>query len=249
MPAGPTKDLMDIPEVAEYLGIERVTVYRWCRDGRLPCLKLGREWRLRRTALEEFLRRAEEAASLVGRLRAFYTIPDHVVACAQTAALQQRLDVAFFQVGEAHDGLLVKFVSREAGPVERARAQLAAQGLEVGRLEAAGWLRFVEEVDPVSERTAAIRRLQAEGSSQGRSLWIAMDWLRQVGVEEALRQQEVLRTLVGAGQLVIQTCVLEHDIADWSVTLQRHTPHVHLGAIWISEEGLLLTRVAPLPVT
>ena len=48
-------ELLGVEEVADYLGIKPVTVYRWCREGRLPCMKLGRRWRIRRQALEKFL--------------------------------------------------------------------------------------------------------------------------------------------------------------------------------------------------
>ncbi|MGI9048604.1 MAG: helix-turn-helix domain-containing protein, partial [Rubrobacteraceae bacterium] len=32
------KGLLEVDEVAGYLGVTPVTVYRWCRDGSLPCL-------------------------------------------------------------------------------------------------------------------------------------------------------------------------------------------------------------------
>ncbi|MDP9456718.1 MAG: DNA-binding protein [Actinobacteria bacterium] len=48
---------MGVEKVAGYLGVGRVTVYRWCREGRLPCLKVGKYWRVRRGALGDFLRR------------------------------------------------------------------------------------------------------------------------------------------------------------------------------------------------
>ena len=54
------KELLSADEAADYLGVTPVTVYRWCRGGRLPCAKVGRLWRVRRDALEEFLRRNEE---------------------------------------------------------------------------------------------------------------------------------------------------------------------------------------------
>ena len=50
------KDLLSAEDVAEYLGVGAVTVYRWCREGRLRCMKLGKHWRIRREVLEEFLR-------------------------------------------------------------------------------------------------------------------------------------------------------------------------------------------------
>jgi excisionase family DNA binding protein len=32
------EDLLGTEEVAGYLGVGQVTVYRWCREGSLPCL-------------------------------------------------------------------------------------------------------------------------------------------------------------------------------------------------------------------
>src|SRR5829696_2430319 len=68
-------ELLDTEEVAEYLGVGQVTVYRWCREGSLPCLKIGRRWRVRREALAEFLRKSERSETLTGRLRAFLEVP------------------------------------------------------------------------------------------------------------------------------------------------------------------------------
>ncbi len=52
-------DLLDVEEVAEYLGVGQVTVYRWCREGRLSCLKLGKSWRIHRDALDGFLQQTK----------------------------------------------------------------------------------------------------------------------------------------------------------------------------------------------
>ena len=57
------KDILSVEEVAEYLGVGVVTIYRWCREGRLPCLKMGKFWRIRREALEDFLKRRERSAT------------------------------------------------------------------------------------------------------------------------------------------------------------------------------------------
>ncbi len=44
--------LLSAEEAAERLGVDRATVWRWCREGRIPCLKIGRLWRVRRRSLE-----------------------------------------------------------------------------------------------------------------------------------------------------------------------------------------------------
>ncbi len=51
--------LLSAEEVAEYFGVTRITVYRWCKEGRIPCLKIGKYWRVRREALGRFSEEAE----------------------------------------------------------------------------------------------------------------------------------------------------------------------------------------------
>ncbi len=115
------KDLLSAEDVAGYLGVGQVTVYRWCREGRLPCLKVGKSWRIRREALEDFLKRSERPATLTGQLRSFLTVPDNVLGVAQNQELLHRLDTAFFQVGEARGGLLVKFSASESASEDELR--------------------------------------------------------------------------------------------------------------------------------
>ena len=74
------KHLLDVAEVAAYLQVEQTTVQRWCREGSLPCMKIGKEWRIRHQALERFLERSERSESLVGRLRSFLKGLDNVLA-------------------------------------------------------------------------------------------------------------------------------------------------------------------------
>jgi excisionase family DNA binding protein len=53
--------LLSAVEVAEYFGVKTTTVYRWCKEGRIPCLKIGKHWRVRREELVDFLKEAEES--------------------------------------------------------------------------------------------------------------------------------------------------------------------------------------------
>src|SRR5215211_5574005 len=53
------KDLLSAEDVARYFGVGQITVYRWCKEGRLQCIKLGKHWRIRREALEDTRRAAE----------------------------------------------------------------------------------------------------------------------------------------------------------------------------------------------
>jgi excisionase family DNA binding protein len=53
--------LLSAEEVAEHFGVTTTTVYRWCREGRIPCLKIGKHWRMRREDLVDFLKEAEDS--------------------------------------------------------------------------------------------------------------------------------------------------------------------------------------------
>jgi excisionase family DNA binding protein len=73
------KELLSAEDVANYLGVGPVTVYRWCKEGRLQGIKLGKHWRIRREALEDFLKQHERPAKLAGELRSFLsTLPAHI---------------------------------------------------------------------------------------------------------------------------------------------------------------------------
>ena len=47
--------IMTIAEVAEYLGLHELTVRRLAREGAIPALKLGRQWRVKRDLLEAWI--------------------------------------------------------------------------------------------------------------------------------------------------------------------------------------------------
>ena len=49
-------NLMTIEEVAEYLRVHPSTVYRLVRQGALPAVKIGKQWRVDRETLAQWLR-------------------------------------------------------------------------------------------------------------------------------------------------------------------------------------------------
>ena len=54
-------DYRDPEWVAEQLGIDKNTVYRYLQEGSLPGLQLGRKWLVSERRLAEFLERVERA--------------------------------------------------------------------------------------------------------------------------------------------------------------------------------------------
>ena len=203
------KELLSAEDVAELMGVKETTIWRWCREGNLPCLKVGKHWRVRREALEAFLRRSERSTTLVGQLSSFLQAPDSILAIAQNLDILHRLDAAFFRVGEAHGGLLVKFHGGEDRSSDELRAEFE-NGLEIGRLEREGRFLMRPEEDPLgSGRGDELARLLEEVGEKGHTVWASFNWVRQVDPDTALEQQERLTELVDARNLVVKTAALD----------------------------------------
>jgi excisionase family DNA binding protein len=242
------KELLSAEDVAELVGVKETTVWRWCREGTLPCLKVGKHWRIRREALEDFLKQRERHTTLVGQLRAFLRVPDSVLAIAQNLDILHRLDAAFFSVGEAHGGLLVKFYGGEIHSEGELRAEFEKNGLEVGRLEREGRFLMRPEEDPLrGGREEVLGQLLEEKVSEGHTVWASFNWALEVDLETALEQQQRLTEIVGARQLVVKTAALDEAIDEWSAAELRRAQSSHAATILASESGLSLSRATPMP--
>src|SRR5215203_5310530 len=145
----PETQLLAVADVAGMIGVKETTVYRWCKEGKLPCLKIGKHWRIRRGVLEDFLRESERPRTLVGQLSSFLRVPDSVLGIAQNIDILHRLDAAFFRVGEARGGLLVKFFAGEEHSEEELLSDFEENGLEAGRLKREGRLLMRAEEEPL----------------------------------------------------------------------------------------------------
>ena len=241
------KDLLSVEDVARYFGVGQMTVYRWCKEGRLRCIKLSKQWRIRREALEDFLSQHERSTTLVGRLSSFLRVPDNVLAIAQNIDILHRLDAAFFRVGDARGGLLVKFYGGEEKSEDELSARFENNGLEVGRLKQEGRFLMRAEEDPLYGRGDALGRLIEEEAVEGRTVWASFDWVRQVDLNTALEQQERLTELVDSGQLVVKTATLEEVTDQWPSSALRQGHSLHSGVILASERELSLSRARPMP--
>jgi excisionase family DNA binding protein len=53
---------MTVDQVAEYLQLNRLTVYRYVREGRIPAAKIGKLYRVLKADVDEFLEGQKAAA-------------------------------------------------------------------------------------------------------------------------------------------------------------------------------------------
>lgn len=54
--------LMTVHEMVSYLKVCRATIQRWCKEGKLPAVKVGREYRVRRSDMEAWYESLRTAA-------------------------------------------------------------------------------------------------------------------------------------------------------------------------------------------
>lgn len=48
-------EILTLEEVAHYLRLKPQTIYKWAQEKRIPAVKLGKEWRFRRSILDRWL--------------------------------------------------------------------------------------------------------------------------------------------------------------------------------------------------
>jgi excisionase family DNA binding protein len=49
------REVMDIRQASDYLGISPDTLYKYASDGFVPAFKLGNRWRFKRSRLDEWM--------------------------------------------------------------------------------------------------------------------------------------------------------------------------------------------------
>jgi excisionase family DNA binding protein len=241
--------LLAAADVAELIGVKETTIYRWCSEGKLPCMKIGYHWRIRRGVLEDFLKESGRPRTLLGQLDSFLRVPESVLAIAQNIDILHRLDAAFFRVGEARGGLLIKFYAGEEHSEEELLSDFVQNGLEAGRLKREGRLLMRAEEEPLGgSRWRQLNQLiEEKGGVEGRSVWASFDWVKPLELETALEQQKQLSELVNARQLVVKTAAIEEAIDEWRASQLRRVQSMHSAMILASEEQLLLSHATPMP--
>ena len=56
----PSDEIMTVTEVAEYLRMAQITIYKHVEAGKLPGFKVGSAWRFRRSAIDEWIKLKEK---------------------------------------------------------------------------------------------------------------------------------------------------------------------------------------------
>jgi excisionase family DNA binding protein len=47
-------EIMTLEEVAKYLKLKPQTIYTWAQDGKIPAVKIGKEWRFKKSVIDKW---------------------------------------------------------------------------------------------------------------------------------------------------------------------------------------------------
>jgi len=50
-----TREVMDVREASEYLGVSRETLYKYVYEEKIPAFKLGNRWKFKKTVLDRWM--------------------------------------------------------------------------------------------------------------------------------------------------------------------------------------------------
>jgi excisionase family DNA binding protein len=67
--AAPAREVMDIRQAADYLGISPDSLYKYASDGFIPAFKLGNRWRFKRSLLETWMEQQSGASLPPNRVK------------------------------------------------------------------------------------------------------------------------------------------------------------------------------------
>ena len=62
------REVMDIRQASDYLGVSPDTLYKYASDGFVPAFKLGNRWRFKRSRLDEWMDRQSDMQAEVDPL-------------------------------------------------------------------------------------------------------------------------------------------------------------------------------------
>ena len=64
---GDSREVMNIRQASQYLGVSADTLYKYISQGRIPAFKLGNRWRFMKALLDGWMEQQSAVAAAVGK--------------------------------------------------------------------------------------------------------------------------------------------------------------------------------------
>ncbi len=55
-----SKEVMTVKDIAEYMDIHPMTIYKYVKEGEIPAFKIGSNWRIRRDSIQKWMKDNEQ---------------------------------------------------------------------------------------------------------------------------------------------------------------------------------------------
>ncbi len=140
-------ELYTVDEVAEILRTTSNTIYRWLRSGKLPGVKIGKEWRIKKIALNSTL--TETNILVTKKNKNIWDKIDshhnHVLAVTSNETSLYNLEAEFFKKGLTKGYRLFKGCWWQHP--DDVRQELSLRGLSVEELEKNNLLKIINLAD------------------------------------------------------------------------------------------------------
>lgn len=62
------KQVMTVKDIAEYLDMHPMTIYKFVKEGRIPAFKVGTSWRIKRESIQKWIKEREQSANGGGEI-------------------------------------------------------------------------------------------------------------------------------------------------------------------------------------
>ena len=140
------EELLTVDEVAEILRTTPNTIYRWLRAGKLPGVKIGKEWRIKKETLAAKLTESSPpSVKNRGFMNSIDRKHDHVLAVTRDTNNLYNLETEFFKKGHSQGYRLYKGCWWQHP--DDVRKELSLRGLPVEELEKKNSLTIVNLAD------------------------------------------------------------------------------------------------------
>lgn len=150
--------LMDIAQVAEYLQMNKMTIYKLAREGKIPAFKVASEWRFKKELIEEWLMNQLKGKPEFEKFRLTKKME------AEKAVLvvdDEKVIQDFFAKALANYRVLVASNGEEAlSLIKKERCDLVLLDLKMPGIDGIETLRRIKEID----KNVAVVMLSAYGT-------------------------------------------------------------------------------------
>lgn len=184
-------DLLTVEEVAKLIKAHTNTVYKMCRQGRLPSLKMGKEWRIDKQKLLEFMEVGAHIPQEAGDDTPGTDFkPGHTLVLTKAREDVWDYEVSFFKENSGKGYLL--YMGCWWQKPEQVRMVFAEKGFPIDKLEAGGG--FV--IDDLASICKQLGPLAAADAWRSKAHW-------------ALKKG--FKGMMGCGAPIIAACESQKD--------------------------------------